>query len=54
LPAGLSPKTGDEVLIAEVFYTYKPVIGSLIYSGSQLYTVSYSRPRNKNLVTAPK
>jgi Flp pilus assembly protein TadG len=54
LPAGLSPKTGDEVLVAEVFYNYKPVIGTLIYKGSQLYSVSYSRPRNKNLMTAPK
>jgi Flp pilus assembly protein TadG len=54
LPAGLSPTTGDEVLVAEVFYTYTPVIGTLIYKGSQLYTISYSRPRNKNLMTEPK
>jgi len=54
LPAGLSPKVGDEVLVAEVFYNFKPVIGTLIYKGSQLYMVSYSRPRNKNLMTEPK
>jgi Flp pilus assembly protein TadG len=53
LPATLVPASNEEVLAAEVFFNYTPVFASLIYSGSQLYMISYTRPRNKNLNTAP-
>jgi Flp pilus assembly protein TadG len=53
LPAGLSPITNEEVLAAEVFFNYTPVFANLIYNGTQLYRVSYTRPRNKNLMTKP-
>jgi Flp pilus assembly protein TadG len=53
LPAALMPGNGEEVLAAEVYFNYVPVFTNLIYSGSQLYTISYTRPRNKNLMTSP-
>jgi Flp pilus assembly protein TadG len=53
LPAALTPLSNEEVLVAEVFYNYKPVFPNYIYKGSQLYVVSYTRPRNKNLMTKP-
>lgn len=53
LPAGLSPDSSEEVLAAEAYFKYKPVFSNLIYSGSTLYSVSYTRPRNHNLTTVP-
>jgi Flp pilus assembly protein TadG len=53
LPAGLVPLTNEEVLAAEVYFNYTPVLTNLIYSGTQLYMISYTRPRNKNLNTPP-
>jgi Flp pilus assembly protein TadG len=51
LPAILTPASNEEVLAAEVYFNYQPVFTSLIYNGSQLYMISYTRPRNKNLLT---
>ena len=53
MPAGIVPASNEEVLAAEVYFTYTPIFSTLIYSGSTLYMVSYTRPRNKNLNTAP-
>lgn len=53
LPAGLTPIAGEEVLAAEVYFAYTPFFGTLIYQGSTLYRVSYTRPRNDNLMTPP-
>jgi hypothetical protein len=53
LPLTLLPGSNEEVLAAEVFFNYTPIFANLIYSGSQLYQVSYTRPRNKNLNTPP-
>lgn len=53
LPAALVPGSNEEVLVSEVFYDYVPIFKTYIYNGSQLYMVSYTRPRNKNLITAP-
>lgn len=53
LPAGLTPLSNEEVLISEVFFDYKPILSTVIYKGSHLFVVSYSRPRNKNLMTPP-
>jgi Flp pilus assembly protein TadG len=53
IPAALAPASNEEVLAAEVYFTYQPVLSTLIYSGSTLYRVSYTRPRNKNLITPP-
>jgi Flp pilus assembly protein TadG len=53
LPATLVPGSNEEVLAAEVYFNYQPIFSSLIYEGSQLYMISYTRPRNKNLMTPP-
>ena len=53
LPAALTPLSNEEVLAAEVYFNYTPIFTSLIYDGTQLYMVSYTRPRNKNLNTPP-
>jgi Flp pilus assembly protein TadG len=53
LPAALVPATNEEVLAAEVFFNYQPIFSTLIYQGSQLYMIAYTRPRNKNLQTEP-
>jgi Flp pilus assembly protein TadG len=53
MPAGLVPASNEEVLASEVFFNYRPIFSTLIYQGSQLYMISYTRPRNKNLMTAP-
>jgi Flp pilus assembly protein TadG len=53
IPGPLAPASNEEVLAAEVYFTYQPVLSTLIYTGSTLYRVSYTRPRNKNLMTPP-
>jgi Flp pilus assembly protein TadG len=53
IPAAIMPGTDEEVLAAEVVFDYTPIFANLIYRGSQLYTVAYTRPRNKNLMTEP-
>jgi Flp pilus assembly protein TadG len=53
LPATLVPGSNEEVLAAEVYFNYTPIFANLIYKGSQLYQIAYTRPRNKNLNTAP-
>jgi Flp pilus assembly protein TadG len=53
LPAALLPGSNEEVLAAEVFFNYVPVFKTYIYPGGQLYMISYTRPRNHNLMTQP-
>jgi Flp pilus assembly protein TadG len=53
LPATLVPAANDEVLAAEVVFNYQPIFSTLIYQGSKLYMIAYTRPRNKNLLTEP-
>lgn len=53
IPAAIRPALNEQVIAVEVFFTYQPVLSTLIYSGSTLYRVSYTRPRNKNLTTEP-
>jgi Flp pilus assembly protein TadG len=53
MPAALLPAADEEVLAVEVFYNYTPVFSNRIYSGKQLYMISYTRPRNRNLMTEP-
>jgi Flp pilus assembly protein TadG len=53
LPAGLAPTSNLEVLTTEVYFNYTPVLGNVIYRGTRLYTSSFSRPRNHNLMTCP-
>ena len=53
LPAALSPIKDNEVLVTEVYFQYTPVFKTFIYTGSTLYAVAFSRPRNHNLMTSP-
>jgi Flp pilus assembly protein TadG len=53
LPAGLTPIADEELLTAEVYFNYTPIFKTYIYQGSQLYLISYTRPRNHNLMTPP-
>lgn len=53
LPAALVPLSNEEVLAAEVYFNYVPFFSNRIYSGSTLYMISYTRPRNHNLTTPP-
>ncbi|MGH6883895.1 TadE/TadG family type IV pilus assembly protein [Hypericibacter sp.] len=50
LPAGLTLRQGDNVIVAEVFYNYVPVfLGATKITSASLYQVSYNRPRIINL-----
>lgn len=53
VPAGLTPALDEELLTAEVYFNYTPIFKTYIYQGSQLYLISYTRPRNHNLITPP-
>ena len=53
VPAGLTPALDEELLTAEVYFNYTPIFKTQIYQGSQLYLISYTRPRNHNLMIAP-
>ena len=52
-PNALLPTIDNEVLVTEVYFTYTPVFKTYIYTGSTLYAVAYTRPRNHNLTTSP-
>ena len=50
LPAGLSLRQGENIIVAEVFYNYTPVfLGATRFTSASLYEVSYNRPRIINL-----
>lgn len=50
LPAGLTLRQGENVIVAEVFYNYTPVfLGATEFTSASLYQVSYNRPRIINL-----
>jgi Flp pilus assembly protein TadG len=53
LPAPLSPAKDNEVLVTEVYFRYTPVFKTFIYTGSTLYAVAFTRPRNHNLMSSP-
>lgn len=45
LPAGFTMVDKDNVIIAEVFYNYSPLISNSVISGGQIYKLSVHRPR---------
>jgi Flp pilus assembly protein TadG len=54
LPTALSPSLDNEVLVTEIYFNFTPVFkNNFIYTGSTLYAVAYTRPRNHNLITTP-
>lgn len=54
LPTGFIIREGENVIIAEVFFQYEPLFGSIIYEGRTLYSQSFTRPRFTNLTAVPK
>ena len=49
LPTGFTVRTGENVIIAEVFYDYTPFFLSALFEPAQLHHIAYNRPRNSNL-----
>lgn len=49
LPTGFSLRSGENVIIAEVFYDYEPVFFGTVFEDRVLYHSSYNRPRLQNL-----
>jgi Flp pilus assembly protein TadG len=50
LPTGLTLRQGENIIVAEVFYSYSPVFfGTTPFMKASLYQVSYNRPRIVNL-----
>jgi len=49
LPTGFSLRSGENVIVAEVFFDYSPVFFGEIFAARVLYYSSYNRPRLQNL-----
>jgi Flp pilus assembly protein TadG len=45
LPNGFQVRDGEEVIVAEVYYAFQPFIAPEVIGPSQLYRVSFFRPR---------
>lgn len=45
LPAGFTMVSSDNVIIAEVFYNYSPLISNSVLSPGQIYKLSVHKPR---------
>ncbi len=45
LPAGFSLNAGDDIVVAEVFYKFTPVLGEHIIKPGLLHRTAYFRPR---------
>jgi Flp pilus assembly pilin Flp len=54
LPEDLTLNEKENVIVAEVFYTYKPVLPGLIFDGSEVaYRAAYFKPRLGALTNSP-
>lgn len=51
LPTGLIVRTGENVIVAEVWFRYHPLFGSFMFGDSELYHAAFNRPRIINLTT---
>jgi Flp pilus assembly protein TadG len=45
LPAGFTMNSGENVIFAEVFYNYSPIINSSVIGAGQVYKVTVHKPR---------
>ena len=45
LPTGLSLRQGEDILIAEIYYRFAPLVGSQIIPPTTLHKIAYFRPR---------
>lgn len=53
LPGGLTLGAGDNVIVAEVYYRYHPVLESAALEESDIYKTAIFKPRLGALVTTP-
>lgn len=51
LPAGFVLRTGENVIVAEVFYEFSPYFFGSLFDVTDLYHSAYNRPRVINLTT---
>lgn len=51
LPNGFQVRDGEEVIVAEVYYAFEPFLAPDIIGPTQLYRVSFFRPRLAPLTT---
>lgn len=49
LPDGFTLRSGENTIVAEVFFQYEPVFFTLIFEERVLYHSAYNRPRLQNL-----
>jgi Flp pilus assembly pilin Flp len=54
LPADFEMVEKDDVIVAEVFYTYEPIAPGLMFDNDEIYRRSLFKPRLGNLITAPE
>lgn len=45
LPTGFTLDNGESVVIAEVYYTYQPIMASGMFAQTNLYQSAFNRPR---------
>jgi len=45
MPNGLTLNDGDNVIVAEVYYRYEPLLGTQIYGSETLYKTAVYKPR---------
>lgn len=53
MPVGFTMDSGDNIIVAEVYYNYTPLYGTTILSGRLLYKTSYYKPRLGALSAPP-
>jgi hypothetical protein len=53
VPSTFSVDVGENVVVAEVFYDYRPFLFDGIFQPAILHHASYMRPRGSLLVTDP-
>jgi Flp pilus assembly protein TadG len=51
LPAGFTLNSGENIIVAEVFYNYAPMLSGLVLSASTIYKLSIYKPRLGDLMT---
>lgn len=45
IPPQITLALNDDVIVAEIFYTYTPIFGNWIIGNTNLYKVAYYKPR---------
>ncbi|MBL8710220.1 MAG: hypothetical protein JNL25_13580 [Rhodospirillaceae bacterium] len=53
LPGSMVVREGENIIVAEIVFTYEPLFASLIYDTRTLYSRAFTRPRFSNLTNPP-